>query len=163
MFLYPCRYLFCCLLTLMLITSCKDKKEVSPGELEWLTIEEAGKSKMSDKLYMIDVYTDWCGWCKVMDRETFSDPEVIELLNKYFHAVKFDAEQKEPIIFEGFSYEWKELGRNGINELAEELLDGRLSYPSIVYLDPNKKKIKVTKGFKKADKFLEELAQVLNE
>jgi thioredoxin-related protein len=162
MFSFRPQYLVLSLLFLFPIISCKDKNVEVPGELKWLSIDEAGKSKMSDKLYMIDVYTDWCGWCKVMDRETFSDPEVIEFLNKYFHSVKFDAEQKEPINFDGVTYVWKELGRNGINELAEEFLDG-LSYPSIVYLDANKKKIKVTKGFKKADKFLEELTQVLND
>ena len=155
-------YCLSCILALLLF-ACKEKtKTVNPdGSLDWYSIEEAGKLKNTEsKLYMIDVYTDWCGWCKVMDRETFSNPVVIDYLNKNFIAVKFDAEQKTAIQFNGKTYNWQALGRNGINELALELLNGQMSYPSIVYLDKDRNPITVTKGFKNPEQFLEELKRI---
>ena len=155
-------YFLACIIAVSTL-SCKDKsKTVKPdGSLDWYAIEEAGNLKNKEqKLYMIDVYTDWCGWCKVMDRETFSNPEVIAYLNQNFHAVKFDAEQKTAIKFNGKTYNWQDIGRNGINELAMELLGGQLSYPSIVYLDKDRNPITVTKGFKNPEQFLEELRRI---
>lgn len=155
----------CCLsfLLALLVLGCEERtKTVIPdGSLKWYSIEEVGKLKNTEnKLYMIDVYTDWCGWCKVMDRETFSNPVVVDYLNKNFIAVKFDAEQKTSIQFNGKTYRWQALGRNGINELALELLNGQMSYPSIVYLDKDRKPITVTKGFKNPEQFLEELKRI---
>ena len=94
-------------------------------------------------MYFFDIYTVWCGWCKVMDKKTFTDPEVAKLLNDNFANVKFDAEQKENIQLNGKNYGWRAAGKRGINELAVELLGQRLSYPSFVILDENFKIIKV--------------------
>ena len=62
--------------------------------IEWKTIEQAAKtdSKSNTKLYFVDFYTSWCGWCKKMDRETFTNPIVAKILNTYYIPVKFDAE-----------------------------------------------------------------------
>ena len=71
------------------------------GAVNWITFEEAvKKSKAEKRPIFIDVYTDWCGWCKVMDKNTFNDPAVAKLLNEKFYAVKFDAEQKEDVVFD---------------------------------------------------------------
>lgn len=132
------------------------------GGMNWLTMEEAGKlESKSDKKFLIDIYTDWCGWCKVMDKNTFSDPKLKKYLNDHFHVVKFNAEQKDQVQFRGKAYDWKEEGRRGINSLAEEMLDGRLSYPTLVYFDKDFNKLKVSPGYKKADQLLGEL-QALN-
>ena len=131
------------------------------GELEWLHIEDAGKLKNSDgKKFLVDVYTDWCGWCKVMDKQTFSDPEIQAFLNENFHVVKFNAEQRESINFLGEQYDLIKSGRNGVNALAVKLLGQRLSYPTIVYLDENLNKITAVPGFKKPDQLMQTLKMI---
>lgn len=140
--------------------SCKNAGSQSGnGALTWLTIEEAGKlgASNNDKKFLIDVYTDWCGWCKVMDKKTFSDPELIKYLNDNFHVVKFNAEQKETLSFRGQTYNWQSSGRNGVNMLALELLQGRLSYPTLVYLNENLEPIRVSPGYKDAPQLIAEL------
>jgi thioredoxin-related protein len=148
------------ILALTFLSSCKNTgAEKNNGELTWLTIEQAstigsGKNK---KKFMIDVYTDWCGWCKVMDKKTFTDPEVIKYLNENFNVVKFNAEQKEAVTFKGKTYNWEPMGRNGVNALGVELLGGRMSYPTIVYLDEKLSPITISPGYKEPAQLIEEL------
>lgn len=135
--------------------------EAATGGLNWLSIQAAADHKNEEgKMFFVDVYTDWCGWCKVMDNKTFSDPTVQKALNERFHLVKFNAEQKDAISFNNKKYEWQNAGRNGINALAVEFLGGEMGFPSYVFLDKNKKPFKVAKGFMPVDQFLAELSTV---
>lgn len=136
---------------------------LNTGGMLWTTFNEMEKSgfKPNGKKYLVDVYTDWCGWCKVMDKKTFTDPDVQAYLNEHFNIVKFDAEQKESITLNGRIYEWQAGGRNGYNQLAKELLGPRMSYPTMVYLDENMKKIKSIPGYKKPDQILSELKNIV--
>ena len=130
---------------------------------EWLTFNDIHQGKPTDqKKYLVDVYTDWCGWCKVMDKKTFSEPEVINYVKSHFHMIKFNAEQTDPVFFKGKEYQWVAGGRKGVNELATELLDGRMGYPTLVYLDENLEKIKVSPGFKNAEQLILELKSLDN-
>ena len=116
-------------------TASTDKPEPTPTEkIKWLTIEQAAERiKKEPRKVVIDVYTDWCGWCKKMDKSTFTDPEVAALVNKHFYAVKLDAEGKDPITLNGHTYTFKPDYRS--HELAVALLQGKMSYPTTVYLD----------------------------
>ena len=130
------------------------------SQLEWLNIEQAseiGTKGSNNKKFLVDVYTDWCGWCKVMDKKTFTDPVLIEYLNKNFHVVKFNAEQKETVNYKGKTYNWEPMGRNGINSLGIELLQGRLSYPTLVYLNEKLEPITISPGYKKPEELMAEL------
>lgn len=145
----------------ILCTSCHEKgeyKKNNDGSLTWLSVDEAARLKNKDgKLYFVDVYTSWCKWCKVMDSQTFTDPEVIKFLDEQFHVVKFNAEQTDIVNWNGTEYIYTAGGRRGIHGLAPKLLNGRLSYPSIAVLDENRNPIKVIVGFKKPDQLLREL------
>lgn len=133
-------------------------------EIKWVTWEEAlVLNKTEGKKIFIDMYTDWCGWCKRMDATTFRNQSVINSISKDFYAVKFDAEQKEPIEFKGTKFEFTKAGRRGAHGLAVALLEGRLSYPSFVYLDENLDGITISPGFKKPDGILPELQWVSEE
>lgn len=147
-------------LFISLFFGCKQASspEIKDGELTWLSIDQLEEMKdLGNKRILIDVYTDWCGWCKVMDKKTFTNPDLINYLNKNFYVVKFNAEQKEPVTFNGIKYEWQPMGRNGINNLGIELLQGNMGYPSLVYMDSGKKTIRVSPGYKTPEQLMEEL------
>ena len=116
-------------------------------------------NKKAAKPLIIDVYTDWCGWCKRMDATTFKDPRVAEYVSANFYAVKLDAEQKGDIVYDGTTFTFQQQGKRGVHTLAASLLDGRLSYPSIVYLNGQMERTMISPGFKDADTFLGELKQ----
>lgn len=138
-------------------------EHLDAGGLKWITMEQASKLKNSEgKKFLVDVYTDWCGWCKIMDRKTFTDPEVQRYLNENFHLVKFNSEQHDPINFKGITYEWAPLGKNGINKLAFEIIGTSLSYPTLVYLDENLEKIKHIPGYKKPEQLMADLKTINN-
>jgi thioredoxin-related protein len=103
--------------------------------VRWMTFEQAvEKSKTEKRKIFIDLYTDWCGWCKVMDKKTFTDPVVANLLNEKFYPVKFNAEQKEDVVFNGTTFKYVASGRGGYHQLAASLLNNQLSYPNFVFL-----------------------------
>jgi len=132
--------------------------EETEAGLKWYDFENAmAVNKTAQKKVLVDVYTSWCGWCKVMDKKTFTDPEVVNYLNENFVLVKFNAEIKEPIEYKGQTYQFKKMGRRGANGLAIQLLNGRLAYPSLVYLDADFNKLKTSPGYKTPEKLLREL------
>ena len=129
-----------------------NQPEESP--VNWMTFEEAlEKSKTEKRKIFIDVYTDWCGWCKVMDKNTFSEPNVAKILNEQFYPVKFDAEQKEDVVFNGTTFKFIPSGKNGYHQLAAALLNNQLSYPTVVFLDEEFRMIQPLAGYQKAPEF----------
>ena len=133
-------------------------KHLDVGGMKWITMEQASKLDNKDgKKFLVDVYTDWCGWCKVMDKKTFSNETVKKYLQENYHLVKFNAEQTDPIKFKNKTYSWSEVGRNGINTLAMEILGNQLSYPTLVYFDANLEKITASPGYKGPEQLLAEL------
>ena len=104
--------------------------------IHWMTFEQAEqKMKEHPKKVLVDIYTGWCGWCKVMEKKTYSNPQLIQYVNDHFYAVKFDAEQKTPITFMG--KKWEYIAANRANQLAVQLMNGRMSYPTTVFMDEN--------------------------
>lgn len=137
------------------------KAATASDVIQWMDIEEALVAQKSDpKPIFIDVYTDWCGWCKVMDNKTFSRPEVAQYMNSNFHSVKFNAEKAAPLTINGQQFEVVDAGRRGIHTFAYAILNGQLSYPSYVILDNQMQRLAILKGFKEAEPFLQELQQI---
>ena len=126
-------------------------------EVNWLSWNEAMALAQSDeepKKIFIDVYTDWCGWCKKMDKDTFQNPEVALYMSQNFYMVKLDGEGKEPIEFRGKTYKYVPSGRRGYHELAAALLKGRLSYPTVVFMDEDLNLLTPVPGYQKPEPFL---------
>lgn len=117
-------------------------KHVDGKNVKWMTWEEAvaaaeaakAEGETPKKIF-VDIYTDWCGWCKKMDKETFEQSMVANYLNEHFYPVKFDAEQKESITFDEKTFKYIANGRRGYHELAAALLAGKMSYPTVVFLN----------------------------
>lgn len=131
---------------------------LSAQEIHWMSFEDAvamTQNEGNTKKVFVDVYTDWCGWCKKMDKDTFQNPEVAQYMQENFYMVKFNAEGKEPIEFDGRTFEYVPSGRRGYHQLAAALLQNRLSYPTVVFLDENMKMLSPVPGYQKVKPFLQ--------
>ncbi len=132
--------------------------------LIWHSVNDlVSLQKKNPKNVIVDVYTDWCKWCKVMDTKTFSDPNLAKYLNEHYYMVKLNAETKDDILFKGKNYKYITSGRKGYNQLAAELCKGSLSYPSFVILDKNLEVVEITRGYKNSDQFRTIIDQVQNQ
>lgn len=126
-------------------------------DIAWMSWDEAvakATQENNSKKIFVDVYTDWCGWCKKMDKDTFQNPEVAAYMQEHFYMVKLDGEGKEPIEFNGKKFTFVPQGRNGYHQLAAALLQGRLSYPTVVFLDETFQMLSPVPGYQKPDAFM---------
>lgn len=102
-------------------------------KVQWMTVAELQTAYAKNpKPILVDVYTSWCGWCKVMDRETYAKDDVAAYINEKYYAVKLDAESKDNFEWNGKQYGYKPEYKS--NELAVYLLYGQMSYPTTVFL-----------------------------
>ena len=132
-------------------------------EIDWINFSEMQKKvKEKPKKVFIDIYTDWCGWCKVLDKKTYTQSHIIEYLNTNYYSVKFNAEQTQNITFAGKEFKFIPSGRSGYHELAAALTEGRLSYPMLVFVDEELNPITYVAGFQEADELMDILVY-LNE
>lgn len=114
--------------------------EAANNPVDWYTLEEA--MKLRDKQMrplFIDVYTDWCGWCKKMMRTTFSRQDLANYLNTRYYPVRLNAETRDTIRFRGKAYVNNGQGKRPTHQLAKKLLNNKLTYPTVVILDKNGK------------------------
>jgi len=102
-------------------------------KIRWITVNELTQAyKKEPRPVIFDVYTDWCGWCKVMDKETYAKEKVAAYINQHYYAVKFNAESTETVVFGGKKYGYNAANRS--NDFAGYLLFGQLSFPTTVFL-----------------------------
>ena len=133
------RSLFFSLVSFVLIlSSSKLFSQHENGLVNWLTLKEAQeKYKSNPKPMLIDIYTDWCGWCKHMMKTTYSNPNLAAYINNFFYPVKFDAETKDTIEYNGVVYKPTSKAPKTPHELAIKFLGNSLSYPSTVFVTNN--------------------------
>jgi thioredoxin-related protein len=113
-------------------------------KINWMSFNQAYElNQKAPRKIIIDVYTGWCGWCKVMDQRTFTQPAIIDYVNEHFYAVKLDAEQDADITVAGQTFR----KQGTAHELAINLLQGKMSYPSTVFLDEKMAMIQPIAGY----------------
>jgi len=131
----------------------KAEAEVSKvSTINWMSFEEAvAAQKIKPKKIMMDAYTKWCGPCKMLDKNTFHNPDVVKYVNANFYAVKFNAEGNETIKYNGKTYTnpgydaSKPNSRNASHELSGYF---RIhAYPTILFLDEKAEVIHPLKGY----------------
>ena len=123
-------------------------------QIEWTTIENASQLKDNTKLYFVDFYTHWCGWCKRMDKDVFTDSTVIKLINRYYVPVKFNAEGNSEFVWKGTKYVGTPVppgGRPTLHSFTRSMLGKQLGFPSFVIYDRNRSTLNVIQGYQPAD------------
>ncbi|WP_114751926.1 thioredoxin family protein [Pleomorphovibrio marinus] len=123
-------------------------------EITWHSFEEVVKLvEKEPRMVLVDVYTDWCGWCKKMDKETFTDAEVVEYVNNNFYAVKLNAENKKK------KFEFK--GKEYSEETMARAMQVR-SYPNFVIMDAAMENITQMPGYREPKPFLTALDDLVD-
>lgn len=123
-------------------------------EVKWISVEKAYElAKTDPKPILIDVYTDWCGWCKRMDKDTYAKADIASFINANFYPVKFDAEQKDSVHIMDHTFKFIAQGKRGYHELAAALLNGKMSYPATVFLTGKFEMITVVPGYQVEKEF----------
>lgn len=133
----------------------KEKNQQKYDKIKWYSFEEAYQlNKKRPKKIFVDVFTDWCGWCKKMDAETFTNAVIIHYMNDNFYCVKLNAERKDTVVIDGVTFlNQNPQGHRSTHQLANELLRGNMSYPSYVFLNDKSQWLTVVPGYQPAKEF----------
>lgn len=121
------------------------------SELSWVSFDEGALlAKQQNKKLLVDVYTDWCSWCKKMDSDVYSNPEVIKLMQAKFIPVKLNAESSRNLTFDG----------RALTEAQFAGAVGVTGYPTTLFLHSDAKPITSLPGYLPADRFADVLRYI---
>ena len=115
------------------VFSCAQKPAAITDKVKWTTLDEVVSSMQKEKRpILIDLYTEWCGWCKVMDKKTYTNKNVVGYLGQKYYTVKLNAEGRNDIVWNGKTYAFNKGYKT--HDFAIYLTNGQLSYPTTVVI-----------------------------
>ena len=124
------------IVSLFILTSSTD---AIAQEIKWLSLEQALKAqKVVPKKIFMDVFTKWCGPCKILENRTFKNPDVARYISQHYYAVKFNGEGQEKINFLGNVFTNPNYNpdranrRNSTHQFTQFL--GIRAYPTMVFI-----------------------------
>jgi thioredoxin-related protein len=124
------KYFFGSLLALSMLMAMTNKPK---EKVNWINFEQLELLyAKAPRPIIVDLYTDWCGWCKVMDKNTYGNSKVAAFINEHYYAVKYNAESKENVLFNGKTYSYNPEYKT--NAVAIFLSRGQLEYPNTIFL-----------------------------
>jgi thioredoxin-related protein len=136
------------------LASFQNVNETPEKEIKWVTLERALElQKKNPKKIIMDVYTTWCGPCKMLDKHTFHNEDVVDYVNEHYYAVKFNGEGNDTVTYKDKTYTnpnydaTKANRRNSAHELTRTL--GVRAYPTMVFFDENGDYIAPISGYLK--------------
>ncbi|UAM98704.1 thioredoxin family protein [Polaribacter litorisediminis] len=125
---------------------------IKAQEINWISLNKALElQKENPKKIMIDIYTNWCGPCKLLDKKTFKNKDVAAYVNEHYYAVKFNGEGNEAINYKDTNFgnpnydASKANSRNSAHEFADYM--GVNAYPTIAFLNETGDFIAPIRGF----------------
>jgi len=114
------------------------------SKLQWFSFEKGlAEAKKTNKKMLVDVYTDWCSWCKRMDADTYSNSTIASYLQDKYVVVKLNAESSARHSYNGKQYTEQ--------ELASEF--GVSGYPTTLFFKPDGGAITAVPGYLDASNF----------
>ena len=143
-------------------TSVSSQDKADKDGIKWTSLEQVEKlnaNKKTQRKVFVDVYTDWCGWCKRLDATTYKDPELVKYLNSNFYSVKLNAESKDTISFKGTKHAFNPARRS--NSVAAYFMPpSGGGYPTLTYLDNDLKVVRIAPGYVTKDEMLKQLKYI---
>ena len=122
---------------------------VGKEKLRWLGFNEGiAEAQKTGKKVLIDVYTDWCVWCKRMEASTYSNDGVASYLARHYVLIRLNAESASRVQYKGTSYSEQDLAR----------AFGVTGYPTTIFLKPNGEPITGMPGYAEAGRFMDVIA-----
>jgi len=122
-------------------------------EIEWLPFDKAlVKAKTENKNILVDLTASWCGWCKKMEKETFSQPEVVDMVNKNFVPARVWGDSDNLLDIQGYKISERNLATSAFQVTG---------YPTFFFVCPDGKGLARFIGYRPKDAFLAELTDKL--
>ncbi|WP_309493394.1 thioredoxin family protein [Candidatus Hecatella orcuttiae] len=117
----------------------------SEGSINWRHDfhEALNLAQVEGKLLMMEFYADWCGWCRKLDMETYTDPRLAAFLNEEFIPLKIDVENRENLVLADRYRVWE--------------------LPTIVFLTPAGEEVGRIVGYRPPDAFRREALAILEQ
>ena len=136
-----------------MLASFKPISKETSAKINWVSLEEAIElQKTTPKKIIMDVYTNWCGPCKMLDKNTFQNEDVANYVNEHFYAVKFNGEGNTSVTYKDRTFgnpnydASKANRRNSAHEFARYLQVN--AYPTMVFFDEEANYISPVRGYR---------------
>ncbi len=131
-------------LAVFLVATKGDEADSATEKIEWHSYNDGiTLARNQNKKLLIDVYTDWCGWCKKMDADVYSDESIRTIIEGDFIAVKLNAESSKKVT----------VGTDQLDEASLARAMGVTGYPTTVFLESGAAPITKIAGYMEAKEF----------